>query len=447
MNHDLLLAHFNRISDAPDAIPRLRQFVLDLAIRGKLVEQDPKDEPASALLRRIQLKKTEIAKEAHLKKEKPLPPLEGTELPFNIPKGWHWSQLAQIGFINPRNTVDDGLQSSFVPMSLISSEYGVANTHEVRPWGEIKKGFTHFANGDVALAKITPCFENGKSTIFRGLTGGVGAGTTELHVVRPVIVCPDYVLIFLKCPHFIESGIPRMTGTAGQKRVSTEYFAHSPFPLAPLAEQHRIVAKVDELMSLCDRLEAEQREREARRARLTAASHHHLNNGTNAETLRKNAKFFVEHLPRLTARPDHITQLRQTILSLAVRAQLVPQDACDEPILSTIRQLKPAFRDQGVPLNDSGEFEAAGRHILPSGWAWIKGKWIADFIDPQPSHRTPPEQKHGVPYIGYADITDKGAIDFLNARRVSASVLDEQRQRYSLYNREDRNDRRTLFVT
>jgi type I restriction enzyme S subunit len=149
-----------------------------------------------------------------------------------------------------------------VPMPLIAAEYGVGNNHEIRPWGEIKKGYTHFAEGDVGLAKITPCFENGKSTVFRKLTGGIGSGTTELHVVRPLFVNPDYVLIFFKCPHFIETGIPKMTGTAGQKRVPFEYFAYSPFPLPPLAEQHRIVAKVDELMALCDRLERARTERE-----------------------------------------------------------------------------------------------------------------------------------------------------------------------------------------
>jgi type I restriction enzyme, S subunit len=108
----------------------------------------------------------------------------------------------------------------------------------------------------IGLAKITPCFENGKSAVFRNLTGGIGAGTTELHIVRPLFVDQDYILLFVKSPHFIETGIPKMTGTAGQKRVPTEYFARSPFPLAPLAEQHRIVAKVDALMALCDQLEA-----------------------------------------------------------------------------------------------------------------------------------------------------------------------------------------------
>jgi type I restriction enzyme S subunit len=339
MNPELLLTHFDRISDAADAIPRLRRFVLDLAVRGKLVEQDSKDEPAFALLERIQAKKAEIAKEADLRKEKPLPLLAEVEFPFSIPASWRWSQLAEIGFLNPRNIADDGIPSSFVPMPLISSEYGVASTHEVRSWREIKSGFTHFAEGDVALAKITPCFENGKSTIFRGLTGGIGAGTTELHVVRPVILSVDYVLIFLKCPHFIESGISRMTGTAGQKRVPTDYFAYSPFPLPPLAEQYRIVAKVAELMALCDRLAAARDERDKQRDRLMAASHYHLNNGANTEAARKHASFYVSHLPTITNRPEQISALREAILNLAVRGRIILQDENDELVSTLLNRI------------------------------------------------------------------------------------------------------------
>lgn len=191
----------------------------------------------------------------------------------------------------------------------------------------------------MALAKITPCFENGKSTIFRGLTGGIGAGTTELHVVRPVIVSADYVLIFLKCPYFIESGISRMTGTAGQKRVPTEYFAYSPFPLPPLAEQYRVVAKVAELMALCDRLEAARKERDRRRDRLTAASHFHLNNDATAEAARKHASFYVNHLATLTTRPEQIPALREAILNLAVRGRIILQDESDEHVSMLLKRI------------------------------------------------------------------------------------------------------------
>ena len=110
--------------------------------------------------------------------------------------------------------------------------------------------------------------------------------------------------------------------------------------LPPLAEQHRIVAKVDELMALCDRLEAAQAERESRRDKLAAASLHRLNNGADADEFRDHARFHLRHLPRLTTRPEHIQQLRQTILNLAVRGKLVPQDPNDEPASELLKRIK-----------------------------------------------------------------------------------------------------------
>ena len=119
-------------------------------------------------------------------------------------------------------------------MPFINAKYGVKVISEKRIWGEIKKGYTQFAEGDVALAKITPCFQNGKSTVMEGLHNGIGAGTTELHVIRPYFSNPYYILIFIKSPKFINDGIPFMTGSAGQKRVPKDYFSNTAFPLPPI---------------------------------------------------------------------------------------------------------------------------------------------------------------------------------------------------------------------
>src|ERR1700691_1318037 len=110
MNPGLLVKQFDRISDAPDAIPRLRRFVLDLAVRGKLVEQDHTDEPVSALIKRVRLRKAEIAKNSATRKEKPFPPLAANAPPFRIPPTWTWSQIAEIGFFNPRNPAATQIQ-------------------------------------------------------------------------------------------------------------------------------------------------------------------------------------------------------------------------------------------------------------------------------------------------------------------------------------------------
>jgi type I restriction enzyme S subunit len=390
MNAERLLQHYEQIADAPHAIARLRRFILDLAVRGKLVPQDPADEPASELLKRIAEEKARLLKAGEIRTPKPLSAVVYS--PFSIPSNWTWSQIAEIGIMSPRNDAPDALETSFVPMPLIAAEYGVANRHEVRTWGEIKKGYTHFAEGDVGLAKITPCFENGKSTVFRNLTGGIGSGTTELHVVRPLLVVADYILLFWKSPQFIETGMPKMTGTAGQKRVPTDYFANSPFPLPPLAEQHRIVAKVDELMALCDGLEAARTERETKRDRLAAASLARLNT-PDPETFRDDARFALDALPALTARPEQIKPLRQTILNLAVRGKLVPQDPADEPAVELLKRIakekaslvreRKVNRGEALPEidHDQGPFE------LPGGWTWGRFPELGTFGRGKSKHR------------------------------------------------------------
>ena len=378
MTPDRLLGHYERIADAPDAVARLRRFILDLAVRGKLVPQDANDEPASELLKRIAKEKARLVKTGVVRESKGIPAL--SETLFSIPAHWRWSQLAEIGVLSPRNEALDTLEASFVPMPLIAAEYGVANQHEIRPWGEIKKGYTHFAVGDVGLAKITPCFENGKSTVFRNLTGGLGAGTTELHIVRPLFVDQNYILLFLKCPHFIKTGVSKMTGTAGQKRVPTEYFAHSPFPLPPLAEQHRIVAKVDELMGLCDRLEAARQAREAARDRLAAASLARLNT-PDPEIFQADASFVLDALPALTTRPDQIKRLRQTILNLAVRGKLMPQDAKDESAANwLLRPFNSETVGRGTKVKSFGATpsdEVKAGYNLAASWLWMElGKLV-----------------------------------------------------------------------
>lgn len=386
MTADRLLAHYEKIADAPNAIPRLRRFILDLAVRGKLVEQDPADEPASELLKRIAAEKARLVKAGKIRKPKFLAALDEEEIPFRLPSGWAWTQIERLGLISPRNEAPDDFQASFVPMPLISAEYGAGHQQQTRLWGKIKKGYTHFADGDVGLAKITPCFQNGKSTVFRNLAGGIGSGTTELHVVRPLFVTPDYILLFLKSSHFIETGVARMTGTAGQKRVPRQYFTSSPFPLPPLPEQRRIVAKVDELMMLCDRLEAARTEREETRDRLSAGSLARLNApDPNPAIFRKHATFALDNLIPLTTRPEQIKDLRQTILNLAVRGKLAPQDPNDEPASELLKRIAKdrVKRGKNISLKKSRALPPVditdAPFDLPMGWAWVRFPEIGSF--------------------------------------------------------------------
>jgi len=247
----------NEVHCQEQLISKLRQSILQEAVQGKLVPQDPNDEPASVLLERIKEEKERLIKGGKIKKEKPLPPISEDEIPYELPEGWEWVRLGEIAIINPRNDIDDDVEVSFIPMKLIEDGFSNKHTSEIKKWKDVKNGFTHFQEGDVVIAKITPCFQNRKSAVMRNLKNGYGAGTTELYVVRTYAntVLPEYLLALFKTEAFIKGGVATYTGTAGQQRVKKDYIENLLLPLPPLNEQKRIVEKVDQLMALCDELE------------------------------------------------------------------------------------------------------------------------------------------------------------------------------------------------
>lgn len=234
----------------------MKKSILQYAIQGKLVEQRAEEGTGEELYQQIQTEKKRLIKEGKIKKEKPLPEIAEDEIPFDIPGSWKWVRVAQIVTLNPKNDLADDLETSFIPMPCVMDGFRNQHTFEIKLWKDIKKGFTHFAEGDVGVAKITPCFQNRKSVIFRNLKNGYGAGTTELTVVRTIndTVLPEYLLWLFKTEYFIANGVKSFTGTAGQQRIHKDYLATCLIPLPPLAEQKRIVAKLDEILPLCERL-------------------------------------------------------------------------------------------------------------------------------------------------------------------------------------------------
>jgi type I restriction enzyme S subunit len=222
-------------------IKQARQKILDLAIHGKLVPQNKSDESASVLLERI------TRDNPHYEKL--------TDIPFEIPDSWEWVKLTDIVEINPKNKLDDNLEVSFIPMNLIEAGYSNRHAQESRSWKDVKKGFTHFAENDVALAKISPCFENKKSAIMRNLKNGYGAGTTELFVFRPLeVMLAHYLLWIVKSDNFIQAGTGNFSGVVGQQRLSREVIENYPIPVPPLAEQKRIVDKIEEIFASLDEI-------------------------------------------------------------------------------------------------------------------------------------------------------------------------------------------------
>ena len=234
----------------------LQKSVLQLAIQGRLVHQCPEEGTAEDLYKQIQAEKQNLIKAGKIKKEKPLPAITDDEKPFEIPDSWKWVRMGEVTVLNPKNNLDDNLETSFIPMTLISDGYANNHLSEIRRWVDIKSGFTHFANGDIGVAKITPCFQNKKSVIFRNLENGYGAGTTELIIIRVIenLILRKFILWFVKSDYFISNGVKSFTGTAGQQRIHKDYLKNCLFPLPPFAEQKRIVTKLEEILPLCDKL-------------------------------------------------------------------------------------------------------------------------------------------------------------------------------------------------
>ena len=229
------------VSEFEQVISKIKSKILDLAIHGKLVPQDPNDEPAIELLKRINPKFTPCDN-AHYE---------------NVPSNWAVCKVKDAFMINPKTKADDDMEAGFVPMSNIQDSYKNKFSFEPRTWGNIKKGYTHFENGDIVVAKISPCLENRKSAVMTGLPNGIGAGTTELNVFRSDYVHPLYGLFFFKSDYFISQCVGTFNGVVGQQRVSTKIIEDIAFPVPPRSEQERIIKKVSKLFQILDCISAE----------------------------------------------------------------------------------------------------------------------------------------------------------------------------------------------
>ena len=360
MNTDRLFALYDRVADAPDAVGRLRRFVLDLAVRGKLVGQDPADEPASELLKRIAVEKARLVKAGEIRKPRALKPLalDVDESSLSLPKGWEWAPLAGISYVTmgqspPGDTYNrsgDGVPLINGPVEFTAGPFGrtIVNQFTTAPTKLCQEG-------DLLICVRGSTTGRTNVAAFRACIGrGVAAICSSFD--------DEFIRLFL---WKVREDIISMGRGIAFPSVSKKQLENLAIPLPPLAEQRRIVAKVDDLMALCDRLEEARTVREDTRDRLTKASLTRLSAAdTDVPTFRSHARFAVDALPALTARTDQVKHLRQTILSLAVRGKLVEQDQSDEPVGSLL-----AYR--AIRASDSQWFE------IPATWAWVSVRAVA----------------------------------------------------------------------
>lgn len=363
---------------------KLRKSVLQSAIQGKLTEQLATDDKVEDLLQAIKEEKELLIKEKKIKKQKPLPKITEDEIPFAIPENWKWVRLGEIVLINPRNKIDDDIEVSFIPMNLIEAGYKNKYCYEKRLWKNVKSDFTHIKKGDLGLAKITPCFQNRKSAIFDDLINEYGAGTTEINIIRKIVkdFSMKYLLWFVKTEYFINGGVKSFTGTAGQQRINKDYLKMVLMPLPPLAEQKRIVEKLDNVLANIDELKA---------------------NEEKLSILQKNF-------------PD---KLKKSILQSAIQGKLTEQLATDdnvEDLLQAIKEEKERLiKEKKIkkqkPLPEITEDEIP--FTIPENWKWIRINDVSSIYTGNSINAKEKELKYSNVKQGYNYIATKD-VDFNN---------------------------------
>ncbi|HGO9497084.1 TPA: restriction endonuclease subunit S [Aeromonas veronii AMC24] len=417
-------------------IKKLRELILELAVRGKLVPQDPSDEPASVLLERIAAEKARLVKEKKIKKSKALPEIGEEEKLFELPYGWEWARLNDLGDwgagATPTRSNSDfyGGNIPWFKSGELTSDYIFNSEESVTELALSKSSLRYNDVGDVLVAMYG-------ATI--GKTAILGVKATTNQAVCACTTFDGFLNLYLL--QLLKAYRPRLIGMGAggaQPNISKDKLIATIVALPPFNEQKRIVSKIDELMALCDQLEQCSESQLAAHLTLVEALLATLTDSTDADELAQNWTRLSAHFDTLFITEASIDALKQTILQLAVMGKLVPQDPSDEPASALLERIaaekaqlvkeKKIKKEKPLPAisEDEKPFE------LPQGWAWARGEDIADFVDPQPSHRTPPEVEDGVPYIGYTDIDHERGINFDNARKVSEVILQEHKERYQI---------------
>ena len=374
-----LVQHFELMVAAPGGVAKLRELILTLGVQGKLVPQDPKDEPASELLKRIRADKDRLIAQGKTKRGKPLAELEDQDEPFVLPDRWCWVRLGEI--TNYGSPVKAGtlLPDTWVlDMEDIEKSSGRLVQRlrfAERPAVSDKNCFS---KGDVLYGKLRPYLNKVL------VADEDGVCTTEIIPFR----CygeyePGYFRLALSSPFFLDYVNARSYGMK-MPRLGTDDARNSVFPLPPLAEQSRIVTRVEELMRLCDALEAKSQLEAAQHAQLVQTLLGALTASATQDELADNWQRVATHFDRLLDHPEAINAIEQTILQLAVRGLLVPQDPKDEPAIELLQRIRikkerPFAKSNSKRGESFSEIKEAEKPFdLPRGWEWVR---MGDLIE------------------------------------------------------------------
>jgi len=384
----MLLLNLNILATAPGGVARLRELILTLAVQGKLVPQDPSDEPASELLKKIRVEKDRLIAAGKIKRDKPLAEIAEEEKPFALPQSWEWVRLGDVtNYGSPQKASVLQPETWVLDMEDIEKSSGRLLQRLRFAERPALSDKNCFCQGDVLYGKLRPYLNKVLVADENGVC------TTEIIPFRCYgDYAPQYFRLALSSPLFLDYVNVRSYGMK-MPRLGTDDARKAVIPLPPLVEQSRIVTRVEELMRLCDALEAKGQLEAAQHAQLVATLLGALTDSDTPAQLAENWQRVASHFNLLLDRPQAVDALEQTILQLAVRGLLVPQDPQDEPasvLLQKIRAEKDQLIAQGKikrdkPLPPVAEDEQP--FALPPGWCWARFPELGEFGRGKSKHR------------------------------------------------------------
>ncbi|MCI1838951.1 MAG: restriction endonuclease subunit S [Achromobacter ruhlandii] len=376
---ELLEKHFDTAFAAPDGIKKLRELILTLAMQGKLVPQDPNEQPASELLKEIESEKQRLVKEGKIKKSQPLLPVTEEEKPYALPQGWEWVKLGTLASYkygktppskNPIYWMSEGGGFPWISISDLPIRGYVAETakavsaeavssvfkYEPIPAGSLLMSFK-LSIGKTAITEVD-AYHNEAIISFIGL--GQGLKFWLFWVLYPVA----------------NSG--KSKKAIKGSTLNSESIGGLLVPLPPSAEQHRIVAKIDELMARCDELEKLRTAQQGARLTVHAAAIKQLLNIAEPAQHQRAQAFLSEHFGELYTVKENVAELRKAILQLAVMGKLVPQNPNDQPASELLKEIEAEKQRQvkegkiKIPKSLPPVTEEERPYALPQGWEWAR---------------------------------------------------------------------------
>ncbi|EAS7635384.1 restriction endonuclease subunit S [Salmonella enterica subsp. enterica serovar Hartford] len=412
-------------------IKKLRELILELAVRGKLVPQDPNDEPASELLKHIAAEKAELVKQGKIKKPKPLPEISEEEKPFELPAGWEWIKISEIGHDWGQKTPDEDF--TYIDVGSINKEYGIIEEPSILSAKDAPSRARKIVQkGTVIYSTVRPYLLN--IAIIESAFSPEPIASTAFAIIHPYTAMnANFIYYYLRSPVFINYVESCQTGVA-YPAINDKQFFSGIIAVPPSSEQARITKKIKELMSLCDQLEQHSLTSLDAHQQLVETLLTTLTDSQNADELTENWARISEHFDTLFTTEPSIEALKQTTLQLAVMGKLVPQDPNDEPaseLLKRIAQEKAQLVKDGKikkqkplpPISDEEKpFE------LPDGWEWCLFEDVVDIQSGITKGRNLANRKLiSIPYLRVANV-QRGYLDLSEVKEID--IPEEEKDKY-----------------